>query len=75
MRLNDGRAESAAGSYPDEAVATMDNVARSVESDPTYREIIESSRQAKRQTVADGIVAAAREIAETTDISTICAFT
>lgn len=53
----------------------MDNVARSVESDPTYREIIESSRQAKRQTVADGIVAAAREIAETTDISAICAFT
>ncbi len=44
-------AESAAGAYPVEAVATMDNVARSVESDPTYRDIIESSRSAKRQTV------------------------
>ena len=68
-------AESAAGAYPIEAVTTMNNVAVSVESDPTYREIIESSRSARRQTVADGIVAAAREIAETTDISAICAFT
>ena len=68
-------AESAAGSYPIEAVTTMDNVAQSVESDPTYRDIIESSRSARRQTVADGIVAAAREIAETTDIAAICAFT
>jgi len=67
-------AESAAGNYPVEAVRTMDNVAMSVESDPTYREIIEASRSAKRQTVADGIVAAAREIAETTDIRAICCF-
>jgi pyruvate kinase len=68
-------AESAAGSYPVEAVATMNAVAISVESDPIYREIIEASRSAKRQTVADGIVAAAREIAETTDIRAICCFT
>ncbi|WP_347265764.1 pyruvate kinase [Paracoccus sp. (in: a-proteobacteria)] len=68
-------AESAAGAYPVEAVTTMDSVAQSVESDPTYRDIIESTRNARRQTVADGIVAAAREIAETTDISAICAFT
>ena len=68
-------AESAAGQYPVEAVTTMDNVARSVESDPTYREVIEASRRANRQTVADGIVAAAREIAETTDIRAICCFT
>ncbi|MFB2533038.1 pyruvate kinase [Paracoccus sp. p4-l81] len=68
-------AESAAGRYPIEAVSTMNNVAISVESDPTYRDIIEASRTAKRQTVADGIVAAAREIAETTDIAAICCFT
>ncbi|WBU54032.1 pyruvate kinase [Paracoccus sp. SCSIO 75233] len=68
-------AESAAGDYPIEAVTTMDHVARSVESDPTYREVIEASRRADRKTVADGIVAAAREIAETTDISAICAHT
>ncbi len=68
-------AESAAGDFPIEAVTTMDNVAREVEADPTYTEIIESSRKADRMTVADGIVAAAREIAETTDIKAICCFT
>ena len=68
-------AESAAGQYPVEAVRTMDSVARSVETDPTYREVIEASRKADRKTVADGIVAAAREIAETTDIAAICAHT
>ncbi|GAW33024.1 pyruvate kinase [Roseovarius sp. A-2] len=68
-------AESAAGDYPVEAVQTMDNVAREVEDDPTYREVIEASRRANRQTVADGIVAAAREIAETTDIKVICCYT
>jgi pyruvate kinase len=68
-------AESAAGDFPIEAVTTMDNVAQEVEVDPTYTEIIESSRKADRMTVADGIVAAAREIAETTDIKAICCFT
>jgi pyruvate kinase len=68
-------AESAAGQYPVEAVSTMDNVAKSVESDQTYRDVIEASRKAKRETVADAIVAAAREIAETTPIKAICCFT
>ncbi|MCC7321005.1 MAG: pyruvate kinase [Rubellimicrobium sp.] len=67
-------AESAAGQYPVEAVSTMDAVAREVESDSTYTQIIESSRSAKRETVADGIVAAAREIAETTRVKAICCF-
>ncbi|MFV0302936.1 MAG: pyruvate kinase [Paracoccus sp. (in: a-proteobacteria)] len=68
-------AESAAGDFPVEAVLTMDSVARSVESDPNYREMIEATRSVKRHSVADGIVTAAREIAETTDIAAICAFT
>ncbi len=68
-------AESAAGEYPLEAVTTMDNVAREVENDPTYTEIIEASRKITRKSVADGIVAAAREIAEATDIKVICCFT
>ena len=67
-------AESAAGSYPVEAVRMMNDVAISVESDTTYRSIIEASRTAKRNTVADGIVAAARELAETTDIKAIVCF-
>ena len=67
-------AESAAGSYPIEAVTTMNNVAMEVESDPTYTEIIEASRKAGGKTVADGIVSAAREIAEKTNIKAICCF-
>ncbi|WP_164661654.1 pyruvate kinase [Tropicibacter sp. Alg240-R139] len=68
-------AESAAGGYPVEAVQTMDRVATEVEADPTYVQIIAASRTAKGTTVADGIVAAAREIAEKTDIKAICCFT
>lgn len=68
-------AESAAGSYPVEAVTTMNNVAIEVENDPTYQSIIDASRRVRHDTVADGIVAAAREIAETTDIVAICSFT
>jgi pyruvate kinase len=67
-------AESAAGDYPVEAVTTMDNVAMEVEKDPTYREVIDASRAGEKETVADAIVVAAREIAETTDIKAICCF-
>ena len=68
-------AESAAGQYPIEAVQTMDRVATEVENDPTYSQIIAASRSAQGTTVADGIVAAAREIAEKTNIRVICCFT
>ncbi|WP_439154343.1 pyruvate kinase [Yoonia sp.] len=67
-------AESAAGSYPIEAVTTMNNVAGEVEADPTYLDIIAASRKSEGKTVADGIVSAAREIAETTDVKAICCF-
>jgi pyruvate kinase len=67
-------AESAAGKYPIEAVTTMNNVALSVEKDPTYRQVIEASRVVRRETIADGIVAAAREIAEATNIKAIACF-
>ena len=68
-------AESAAGAFPIEAVSTMNNVAIEVENDPTYTEVIEASRRADRKSIADGIVSAAREIAETTDIKAICCYT
>ncbi|MEP2640718.1 pyruvate kinase [Roseobacter sp.] len=67
-------AESAAGAYPVEAVTTMNNVATEVELDPTYRQIIEASRETAGITISDGIVAAAREIAEKTEIKAICCF-
>ncbi len=67
-------AESAAGDYPVEAVEMMDSVASEVERDPTYKQIIAASRPAKGDTIAHGIVASAREIAETTDIKAICCF-
>ena len=67
-------AESAAGKYPIEAVTTMHNVALSVEKDPTYRQVIEASRVVRRETSADGIVSAAREIAEATNIKAIACF-
>ncbi|WP_373355155.1 pyruvate kinase [Pseudoroseicyclus sp. CXY001] len=67
-------AESAAGQYPVEAVQTMDNVAGEVESDPTYTEIIEASRRADSSSVAGAITAAAREIAEKTQVKAICCF-
>jgi pyruvate kinase len=68
-------AESAAGSFPVEAVTTMNNVAIEVERDPNYRNIIESSREVVRSTVADGIVAATRELAEASGVKAICCFT
>ena len=68
-------AESAAGQFPVESVETMNNVAISVENDPTYRQVIEASRRGERNTVADAITSAAREIAETTQVKSICCFT
>lgn len=68
-------AESAAGNYPVEAVRTMHNVALSVENDTTYRQVIAAFRTYERTSVADGIVSAAREIAESTNIKAICCFT
>ncbi|WP_417259712.1 pyruvate kinase [Celeribacter sp.] len=67
-------AESAAGNYPIEAVTTMNNVAMEVENDATYREVIDASRSAAKDTVADAIVSAAREIAETTNVKAIVCY-
>ncbi|MCY3877547.1 MAG: pyruvate kinase [Rhodobacteraceae bacterium] len=68
-------AESAAGKHPVASVRMMHNVAIAAESDPTFRQVIEASRRGKRETVADAITLAAREIAETTDVKAICCFT
>ena len=56
-------------------VRSRDNVAAEGETDTTYAQIIASARSSKGNTIADAIVAAAREIAEKTDIKAICCFT
>jgi pyruvate kinase len=68
-------AESAAGQYPIEAVATMNRIAEEVETDPTYRSIIQAQRSAPEATGADAIAEAARQIAETLDLSAIVCWT
>jgi pyruvate kinase len=68
-------AESAAGQYPVEAVSTMDRIAMEVEGDPTYRGIMDAQRAAPEATGADAIAAAAREIAETLDLTALVCWT
>jgi len=68
-------AESAAGKYPVEAVETMNRIAEAVENDPAYRTSIEAHREAPEATGADAIAAAARQIAETLDLSAIVCLT
>jgi pyruvate kinase len=68
-------AESAAGQYPVEAVATMDRIAQEVEADPTHRTIIDAQRTDPEATGADAIAAAARQIAETLDLNAVVCWT
>ena len=68
-------AESAAGQYPVEAVAMMDRIAVEVEADPTYRGIIQAQRAEPEATGSDAIAAAARQIADTLDLSAVVCWT
>jgi pyruvate kinase len=68
-------AESAAGSYPVEAVAMMNRIAEQVERDPLYSSIINAQRSEPEATGADAISLAARQIAETLNLSAIVSYT
>lgn len=68
-------AESAAGDYPVEAVATMNRIAEEVEQDPNYAKILYAQRAEAEPTGADAISAASRQIAETLKLSAIVCFT
>jgi pyruvate kinase len=68
-------AESAAGEYPVEAVATMNRIAERVERDPLYPGIINAQRSEPEATGADAISLAARQIAETLRLSAIVSYT
>jgi pyruvate kinase len=68
-------AESAAGDYPAEAVATMSKVAEKVELDSNYPSILNAQRPEAEATGSDAISAAARQIAHTLNLSAIVCFT
>jgi len=69
-------AESAAGQYPRDAVATMSRIAEEVETDTVYRPIINAQRgEPPNPNTADAIAAAAREVAQTLGAKAICAWT
>ncbi|MDF1633736.1 pyruvate kinase [Mycoplana sp. MJR14] len=68
-------AESASGEYPVEAVSTMASIASKVERDPHYPGIIYAQRTPPEATGADAISLAARQIAETLNLSAIVTYT
>ena len=68
-------AETAAGSYPVEAVSIMDRIARRVEHDPLYRTIMDAQHPDPQQTSADAITAAARQVAHTIQAAAIVTYT
>jgi pyruvate kinase len=67
--------ESAAGAHPLESVEMMDRVARSVESDPQFRDAIDAGRTDPETTSADAITLAARQVAETLKAAAIVCYT
>ncbi|MBB3931993.1 pyruvate kinase [Kaistia hirudinis] len=68
-------AESAAGAFPIDAVATMDRIATEVERDVNHKNIMHAQRTEPEATGADAISAAARQIAETLNLAAICCYT
>ena len=68
-------AESAAGKYPVDAVATMNRIAEEVEADELYRSIIDAQRAVPEATGADAIADAARQIADTLDLAAVVCWT
>jgi pyruvate kinase len=68
-------AESAAGQFPVEAVGTMNRIAEEVEGEDTYHTIMKAQHAEPEATGADAIAAAARQIAETLDLSAIACWT
>jgi len=68
-------AESASGQFPQEAVATMNRIAETVESEPIYPSIIDAQRATPEATGADAIAGATRDVADILGAKVICAWT
>ncbi|UFN48744.1 pyruvate kinase [Roseomonas sp. OT10] len=68
-------AETAAGSYPFEAVNMMDRILYRVEQDPGWRALTDAARPEPEATSAGAIAAAARQVAATIGAQAIATFT
>ncbi|QJP16802.1 pyruvate kinase [Starkeya sp. ORNL1] len=68
-------AESAAGQYPVEAVAMMDQIIKQVECDPGYRAIIDSQRPEPGHSIADAVTQAAYHAANAINAAAIVTYT
>ncbi|MSP81472.1 MAG: pyruvate kinase [Alphaproteobacteria bacterium] len=67
-------AETAAGSYPVEAVAMMNRVITVVERDPRQRRMLDDDQADPERTSADAITAAARQVARTLHAAAIATY-
>lgn len=68
-------AESAAGEYPQEAVATMNRIALAIEAEPSYRRLLSKDVAMPEPTTADAISAAAKQVAATINAQAIVTYT
>ncbi len=68
-------AESAAGQYPVEAVAFMDDIIRHVERDPGYRKVLDATQAEWGKTIGDAVTKAAYQAALAVDAAAIVAYT
>jgi len=68
-------AESAAGQYPVEAVAMMDQIIKQVEQDPSYRAIVDSTRPEGGHSVGDAVTQAAYQAAMSVEAAAIVTYT
>jgi pyruvate kinase len=68
-------AETAAGDWPEEAVAMMDSIAHSVERDPGYLRRLHFTETAPDATTADALAEASAQITTTVSASAIACFT
>ena len=67
--------ETAVGAHPDEAVAMMDRIIVAVEHDEHYRTVTDANMPSPRETTADAICDALRQIAGTLPVAVTVTFT
>lgn len=68
-------AESAAGQFPQEAVAMMDRIIRRTETDPLYREMADAFSQEPTQNISGAICAAMNCAAEVLPLAAVVCYT